>query len=147
SALVKTHHVFFAAVVAGALSVDAALGSDVPFDARIHRVRRHKGQQKLAEWYRQLLANSAIRQSHVNCDRVQDPYSLRCQPQVMGALWDQLVFIKSQLMIEANAVTDNPMVFSEDQEILTGGNFHAEPVALVCDQMALVLAELGNLSE
>lgn len=147
AALVKIIHIFDMAVLAGAMSVDAAAGSDVPFDDRIHRIRRHLGQRQIAERYRKLLANSQIRQSHLGCERVQDPYSLRCQPQVMGALWDQLVFVQQQLMNEANAVTDNPLVFYAEEEILTGGNFHAEPVALVCDQMAVVLAEIGNLSE
>ncbi|QJE74026.1 histidine ammonia-lyase [Aerophototrophica crusticola] len=139
--------VFDAAILAGAMSVDAARGSDTPFDARIHEIRGHQGQMDVAAAYRRLLAGSAIRESHVNCSRVQDPYCLRCQPQVMGACLDQLRMAAHTLSIEANAVTDNPLVFGDDQAILSGGNFHAEPVAFAADQVAIALAEVGNLSE
>jgi len=136
-----------AAFVAGAMTVDACLGSDTPFDARIHAVRRHRGQIDAAGIYRDLLAGSAIRASHVDCSRVQDPYSLRCQPQVMGACLDQWRHVAQVLLTEANAVSDNPLVFADEGEILSGGNFHAEPVAFAADNLALVLAETGALSE
>ena len=136
-----------AAFVAGAMTVDACLASDTPFDARIHAVRRHAGQIDAARIYRELLAGSAIRASHVDCSRVQDPYSLRCQPQVMGACLDQWRHVASLLLTEANAVSDNPLVFADANEILSGGNFHAEPVAFAADNLALVLAETGALSE
>ncbi len=136
-----------AALVAGALSVDACLGSDTPFDPRIQRVRGHRGQADAAEIYRTLLAGSEIRESHKDCPRVQDPYSLRCQPQVMGACADQMRHAASILLTEANAVSDNPLVFADSDEILSGGNFHAEPVAFAADNLALAIAEIGALSE
>jgi histidine ammonia-lyase len=137
-----------AALVAGSLSVDAAKGSDVPFDPRIHELRGQPGQIDVARVLRRLLSGSAIRQSHLTGDeRVQDPYSLRCQPQVMGACLDHLRFAAGVLEREANAVTDNPLVFPEGGDILSGGNFHAEPVAMASDMLALVLAETGALSE
>jgi histidine ammonia-lyase len=136
-----------AAFVAGALAVDACLGSDTPFDPRIHAVRGHRGQADAAAIYRRLLAGSGIRASHKDCPRVQDPYSLRCQPQVMGACLDQLRCAADTLLIEANAVSDNPLVFPDTGEILSGGNFHAEPVAFAADNLALAIAETGALSE
>jgi len=135
------------AFVAGALSVDACLGSDTPFDARIHAVRGHRGQADAAAIYRALLAGSPIRTSHKDCPRVQDPYSLRCQPQVMGACLDQLRHAAGVLVMEANAVSDNPLVFADTDDILSGGNFHAEPVAFAADNLALAIAEIGALSE
>lgn len=135
------------ALVCGALSVDAALGSDTPFDERIHAVRGHAGQIECARVYRQLLHGSEIRNSHENCAKVQDPYSLRCQPQVMGACLDHLRFAASVLLTEANAVSDNPLVFCDDNDIISGGNFHAEPVAISADLLAIVIAEIGALSE
>jgi histidine ammonia-lyase len=136
-----------AAVVVGGLSVDAALGSDAPFDERIHAVRGHAGQQDVARAYRELLQGSEIRTSHINCSRVQDPYSLRCQPQVLGACLDKLRHAARVLCIEANAVSDNPLVFADTGDILSGGNFHAEPVAQTADMMAVAIAEIGALSE
>ena len=136
-----------AAFVAGALSVDACLGSDVPFDARIHALRAHRGQVDAATTYRRLLAGSAIRASHAQCERVQDPYSLRCQPQVMGACLDAMRHCASVLVIEANGVSDNPLVFAADDAVLSGGNFHAEPVAFAADHLALAIAEIGALAE
>ncbi|HEU5297640.1 MAG TPA: histidine ammonia-lyase [Burkholderiaceae bacterium] len=155
-------HAFFlfepvleAALVIGALTVDAARGSDGPFDERIHQLRGQPGQIDVAVYYRRLLAGSAIRQSHLEGDdRVQDPYCLRCQPQVVGACLDQLRHAALVLLREANAVTDNPLVFDDasgDSEfggtILSGGNFHAEPVALACDAMAVAIAEVGAIAE
>jgi len=145
--LILARRTFEAALVAGALSVDAALGSDTPFDARIHAARGQPGQIAVAGALRGLLDGSAIRHSHDDCDRVQDPYSLRCQPQVMGAVLDLLGNAERTLLIEAGAVTDNPLVFPETGEALSGGNFHAEPVAFAADTLALAIAEIGALSE
>ena len=139
--------VFAAALAAGAMSVDAALGSDVPFDPRIHEARGQPGQLAVARVLAELLADSGIRASHLECDRVQDPYSLRCQPQVMGAALDVLGAAAAMIEREANAVSDNPLVFAEAGEILSGGNFHGEPVAMAADMIAIALAEVGALSE
>jgi histidine ammonia-lyase len=138
---------FAAAVVAGAMSVDALKGSDSPFDPRIHEVRGQPGQILVAREYRELIAGSAIRASHLDCTRVQDPYSFRCQPQVMGACLDLIRNCSITLALEANAVTDNPLLFVEEADVLSGGNFHAEPVAFAADTLALALAEIGSLSE
>ncbi|MEE8270835.1 MAG: histidine ammonia-lyase [Alphaproteobacteria bacterium] len=138
---------FAAALVAGSLSVDAALGSDVPFDARLHDQRGQTGQIAVAAALRRLIADSEIRRSHADCGKVQDPYSLRCQPQVMGACLDHMRFAARTLEIEANAVSDNPLVFAETGDVLSGGNFHAQPVAMAADMMALAIAETGALSE
>ena len=147
-ALFAAEQAFAAAVVAGAMTVDAVGGSDTPFDARIHAVRGQPGQVHVAGLYRELLAGSAIRESHRYEDtRVQDPYSLRCQPQVMGACFDLLGQATTTLLIEANAVSDNPLVFPDTGEVLSGGNFHAEPVAFAADQIAIATAEVGALSE
>jgi histidine ammonia-lyase len=140
--------VFGAALLAGALSTDAMKGSDAPFDARIHALRGQPGQIEVARRLRELLAGSLIRESHrEDCHKVQDPYSLRCQPQVMGACLDLLRQSAQTLVVEANAVTDNPLVFPDEGEIVSGGNFHAEPVAFAADQIALALAEIGSISE
>jgi histidine ammonia-lyase len=145
-ALFQTERLFGAAVVAGALALDAARGSDAPFDARIHEVRGQLGQIDCAAAYRALSSGSAIRASHLTGDdRVQDPYCLRCQPQVMGACLDQMRYATQVLIREANAVTDNPLVF--DDKLVSGGNFHAEPVALVADALAVLIAEVGAISE
>ena len=137
-----------AGVVAGAMSVDAAMGSDTPFEPRIHALRGHAGQIDVAAAYRRLLAGSGIRASHLTGDdKVQDPYSLRCQPQVMGACLDVIRGVARTLLIEANGVTDNPLVFPDTDEALSGGNFHAEPVAFAADHLALAIAEIGALSE
>jgi histidine ammonia-lyase len=146
--LFAAEDVFAAAVVAGAMSVDAAAGSDTPFDPRIHALRGHTGQRELAAVYLELLHDSAIRRSHLEDDpRVQDPYSLRCQPQVMGACLDSLRFAAGAFEVEANSVTDNPLVFSDTAEVLSGGNFHAEPIALAADALAVAIAEVGSLAE
>ena len=146
--LFAAEDVFSAAVVAGALSVDAAMGSDTPFDERIHALRGQPGQIAVAKRYRDLLSGSGIRASHLSGDdRVQDPYSLRCQPQVMGACLDVMRSAAATLEIEANGVSDNPLVFPESGEVLSGGNFHAEPIALAADTLALAIAEIGALSE
>jgi histidine ammonia-lyase len=122
-------------------------GSDVPFDPRIHELRGHAGQARVAETYRRLLAGSEIRESHRTCERVQDPYSLRCQPQVMGACLDLIGQSAATLLTEANAVTDNPLIFSGTDEVLSGGNFHAEPVAFAADILALAAVEIGSIAE
>ena len=146
--LFAAEDVFAAAVVAGALSVDAAAGSDTPFDPRIHALRGHVGQIELAARYLDLLEGSEIRRSHLENDpRVQDPYSLRCQPQVMGACLDSIRFAARCFATEANGVTDNPLVLVESGDVLSGGNFHAEPVALAADALAVAIAEVGALSE
>jgi histidine ammonia-lyase len=146
--LFAAEDLFIAASVAGSLSVEAAMGSRTPFDARIHAVRGHAGQIDSASFYRDLLGDaSEISQAHANCGKVQDPYSLRCQPQVMGACLTQIRNSAETLLIEANAVSDNPLVFSDDNVILSGGNFHAEPVAFAADNLALAIAEIGSLSE
>src|SRR6202008_881393 len=137
-----------AALVIGALTVDAARGSDGPFDPRIHALRGQPGQIDVGRYYRALLAGSEIRRSHLEGDdRVQDPYCLRCQPQGVGACLDQLRHAALVLVREANAVTDNPLVFSEDGVLVSGGNFHAEPVALAADAMAVAIAEVGAIAE
>jgi histidine ammonia-lyase len=147
AAVFRTENLLAAALAAGALSADAVQGSDTPFDKRIQSVRGHGGQIAVAGVLRELMRGSEIRASHVTCERVQDPYSIRCQPQVVGACLDVLRHVCKVLEIEANAVTDNPLVFAEAQAILSGGNFHAEPVALAADYLALAIAELGALSE
>jgi histidine ammonia-lyase len=134
-------------VAIGALSIEAALGSRVPFDQRIHEVRGHQAQIDVAAAYRTLLKESAIGHSHDNCEKVQDPYSLRCQPQVMGACLQQLRFAAQTLIVEANGVSDNPLVFADSGDILSGGNFHAETVAITADMLAIALSEIGALSE
>lgn len=142
------------ATAVGALSVDAARGSDAPFDARIHDVRGHHGQIQIAKAHRRLIEGSQIRASHaVDDDRVQDPYCLRCQPQVVGACLDIINHAGNTLLIEANAVTDNPLIFQNndnghnDPVALSGGNFHAEPVAFAADTLALAISEIGSMSE
>ena len=146
--LFATEDVFAAGVVAGALSTDALKGSDVPFDPRIHGLRGQPGQIDVAMALRTLMSVSAIRESHrKDCAKVQDPYSLRCQPQVMGAVLDVLRAAAATLQIEANAVSDNPLVFPDDGEVLSGGNFHAEPVAFAADMIAMALCGIGNISE
>jgi histidine ammonia-lyase len=134
------------ALVAGAMSTDAIKGSDTPFDARIHDARGQPGQIEIAAALRALMDKSAIRQSHLDCTRVQDPYSIRCQPQVLGACLDMLRYVGNVLAIEANAATDNPLVF-DGGAILSGGNFHAEPIAIAADALAIATAEIGALAE
>ena len=147
AAMFRTENLIAAGLMAGAMSADAMLGSDTPFDKRIHTVRGHGGQIAVAGVLRKMMQGSEIRASHVNCERVQDPYSLRCQPQVMGACLQVLRHVCSVLQTEANAVTDNPLVFTDSRSVLSGGNFHAEPVAFAADYLALAIAEIGALSE
>jgi histidine ammonia-lyase len=133
--------------VTGALCLDALKGTDVAFDPRIHAARPHPGQAASARNLRALLAGSPIRESHRDCGKVQDAYTLRCMPQVHGAVRDALEFAGRTISIELNAATDNPMVFADTGEMLSGGNFHGEPVALAADLLAIAMAELGSISE
>ncbi|KQP36262.1 histidine ammonia-lyase [Pseudorhodoferax sp. Leaf274] len=139
--------VFAAGLMAGALSLEAIQGSIKPFDARIHAARGQPGQIAVAGAVRTLLEGSEIIPGHANCGRVQDPYSIRCIPQVMGACLDNLAHASRVLVIEANAASDNPLVFTDTGEVISGGNFHAEPVAFAADIIALAVAEVGAISE
>ncbi|MGH8320838.1 MAG: histidine ammonia-lyase [Gammaproteobacteria bacterium] len=143
--LLQARVALLSSIVIGALTVEALAGSYSPFDTRISAVRNLTGQIKVAELFRGLLTGSEIWQSHQSCDRVQDPYSLRCMPQVYGAVWDTLAHAAQVLARECNSVSDNPLIFGED--VLSGGNFHAEPLAFVSDFMAIAATELGNISE
>ena len=145
--LVGAEDVLAASLVAGALTIEAALGSVRPFDARIHAVRGHASQSDVAAAVRGLIEGSEINESHRDCGRVQDPYSLRCIPQVLGACLRTLRDSAAILVDEANAVSDNPLVFPDTGEVISGGNFHAEPVALAADALAVAIAEIGNISE
>jgi len=146
--LFEAERVFQTALVTGALSTEAAKGSDTPFDPRIHALRRQPGQIEAGDILRTLMAGSAIRSSHLKDDeRVQDPYCLRCQPQVMGAALDVLRQAATTLRFEANGVSDNPLIFSDTDEALSGGNFHAEPVAFAADMIALAICEIGSITE
>ena len=147
AALFELEDAFAAAMVSGSMSLDALQGSDVPFDPRIHSLRGHPGQVQVSQVYRELLAGSEIRESHRTCERVQDPYSLRCQPQVMGPCLDLITQSAETLLTEANSVTDNPLIFAATGEVLSGGNFHAEPVAFAADILALACAEVGSIAE
>ena len=139
---------FRAALLTGALSTEAAKGSDTPFDPRIHALRGQAGQAEVAAALARLMAGSAIRASHLADDaRVQDPYCLRCQPQVMGACLDLLRQAGATLMREANGVSDNPLIMADDDTALSGGNFHAQPVAFAADMIALAVCEIGSIAE
>jgi histidine ammonia-lyase len=146
-ALFTGERVFSAAIAAGALSVDALKGSIKPFDARISELRGQPGQIRVAAAIRDLLDGSEIVASHARCGKVQDPYSFRCQPQVMGASLDLLANAARTLTIEAGAVTDNPIVFPDEDTAISGGNFHAQPVAFAADTIAMALCEVGSISE
>ncbi|MGL4858581.1 MAG: histidine ammonia-lyase [Enterobacteriaceae bacterium] len=146
--LFEAEDLYASALVCGSLTTEAMLGSRVPFDSRIHDIRGQKGQIDTASYFRHLLQEtSQLAESHVDCDKVQDPYSMRCQPQVMGACLTQIRHAAEVLLAEANAVSDNPLVFADKDDVLSGGNFHAEPVAMAADNLALALAETGSLSE
>ena len=146
--LFAAERLYQGALVAGALSTDAGRGSDTPFDPRIHALRGHRGQIETAAALGALMEGSAIRASHrVDDSRVQDPYCVRCQPQVMGAALDLLRQAADTLGTEANGVSDNPLIFPETDEALSGGNFHAEPVAFAADMIALAICEIGSISE
>lgn len=145
--LLMLDKIFTGALISGALSTDAAQGSDVPFDERIHLARGHQGQIIVAQILRRLLAGSHIRSSHLTCNKVQDPYSLRCQPQVMGACLQQIKNAAEVILVEANSISDNPILFVEDHEVLSGGNFHAAPIAFAADNLALAITEIGSIAE
>jgi histidine ammonia-lyase len=145
--LFTTERVLASALVAGALSTDALKASIAPFDARLSAARGQPGQIDVAAALRSLLEGSAIGASHADCAKVQDPYSFRCQPQVMGAALDLVRNAARTLTIEANAVSDNPLIFADGDEAISGGNFHAEPVAFAADILAISLCEIGSLSE
>jgi histidine ammonia-lyase len=136
-----------AAIVAVALSLEAFKGSTVPFDERLHAVRGQPGAIRVAERLRGLLAGSDVVASHADCGRVQDPYTLRCAPQVIGAVSDALAYVTGALERELGAVTDNPLVFPDDGDVLSGGNFHGQPLGLPLDHLALALCELASFSE
>jgi histidine ammonia-lyase len=146
-ALFMGERVFSSALASGALSLEAFKGTDAAFDPRIHALRGQPGQIAAAAALRGLLGDSEIRRSHADCDRVQDPYSFRCQPQVMGASLDLLRHAARTLEIEANGVTDNPLIFPDEDEAVSGGNFHAQPVAFAADMLAIALCEVGSISE
>ena len=146
-ALFTGERVFASALVSGALSLDALKGSVAAFDPRLHAVRGQPGQIAVASVLSALLEDSPINASHAACGKVQDPYSFRCQPQVMGACLDLIGHSSRTLEIEANAVTDNPIVFPDVDEAVSGGNFHAEPVAFAADMLAMALCEIGSISE
>ena len=146
--LFHAEDLFAAGTIIGSMSVEAAMGSRAPFDDRVHQARGQKGQIDAAKAYRVILSNSsAICASHLDCEKVQDPYSLRCQPQVMGACLTQIRQAAEVLHVEANGVTDNPLVFANEGDFISAGNFHAEPVAMAADNLALAIAEIGSLSE
>jgi histidine ammonia-lyase len=148
AALFEAERLYRVALVSGILSTEAAKGSDAPFDHRIHALRGHRGQIETADALRRIMEGSAIRASHREGDtRVQDPYCLRCQPQVMGAALTILRQAGETLVTEANGVSDNPLIFPETDEALSGGNFHAEPVAFAADMIALAICEIGSLAE
>jgi histidine ammonia-lyase len=146
-ALFNGERVFAAAIAAGAMSVDALKGSAKPFDPRVSALRGQPGQVRVAAAIHELIQGSEILVSHVKCDRVQDPYSFRCQPQVMGAALDLRENAARTLTIEAGAVTDNPIVFADEDSAISGGNFHAQPVAFAADIITMALCEVGSISE
>jgi histidine ammonia-lyase len=146
-AVFAAERVFAAAIAAGAMSVDALKGSVKPFDPRISALRGQPGQIRVAEAIAEYLEGSEILASHGRCGKVQDPYSFRCQPQVMGASLDLLTNAARTLTIEAGAVTDNPIVFPDEDSAISGGNFHAQPVAFAADIIAMALCEIGSISE
>lgn len=146
--LFRAEDLYAQSCVIGATSLEAAMGSRAPFDARIHAVRGQQGQIDTAAAFRHILTDtSGVCEAHTNCEKVQDPYCLRCQPQVLGACLTQIRQAAEVLLVEANGVTDNPLVFAQEQEIISGGNFHAEPVAMAADNLALAIAEIGALAE
>jgi histidine ammonia-lyase len=146
-AILEARRVLEVAIVASALSLEAFMGSTAPFDDRIHALRPQRGQRRVASRLRELLAASPIVASHADCGRVQDPYTLRCIPQVLGAIADGLDYVTGTLEAELNAVTDNPLVFPDEGDVVSGGNFHGQPLSLVLDHLALALCELASFSE
>lgn len=145
--LFETERAFEASLITGCLSLESIRGNHAPFDARIHALRPHCGQMDVAEALRKLLKGSEIHASHLDGVRVQDAYSMRCMPQVLGACLDTIRFVGNTLEIEAQCASDNPLIFSDGDVVLSGGNFHAEPVAFAADHLALAIAEIGSISE
>ena len=135
------------AQIAGAMSLEALKGTSKAFDEKVHAVRPHPGQIKCADNMRRIVANSAIIASHVNCEKVQDAYTLRCIPQVYGTIMDTIEHAKRVLQIEINSATDNPLIFADQEEVISGGNFHGEPLAFIMDYLGIALSEIGNISE
>jgi histidine ammonia-lyase len=146
-AVLEARRVLEVAIVASALSLEAFMGSTAPFDERIHRLRPQRGQRRVAARLRELLGGSPIVASHADCGRVQDPYTLRCIPQVLGAIGDALDYVQETIELELTAVTDNPLVFPDEGDVVSGGNFHGQPLSLVLDHLALALTELASFSE
>ncbi len=135
------------AQIAGAMSLEALRGTSKAFDEKIQKVRPHPGQIRCAYNMRRLVASSPIIASHVNCDKVQDAYTLRCIPQVYGSIMDTIEYAKKVLEVEINAATDNPLIFADQEEVISGGNFHGEPIAFIMDYIGIALSEIGNISE
>jgi len=146
-ALLRAEHLCEVADVTAAMTIDALMGTDAAFDELVHMVRPHPGQQKSAQNLRNLLKDSPLRESHRDCHNVQDPYSLRCTPQVHGATRDNLKHIREVLEIEINSATDNPLIFADEGKVISGGNFHGEPIAFIADLLGICVSELANISE
>ena len=146
-ALLRASDIILLSELAMAMSVEATLATDVPFRQQIHEIRRQNGEQEVASHIRNFLQDSEIVRSHKDCIKVQDPYSFRCAPQVIGVVRDALQFVENIMENELSAVTDNPLVFAETGEVLSGGNFHAEPLAMAADFLSIALAELANIAE
>ncbi len=146
SGVFELEYLFAASVVTGAMDIDATMASRVPFHAAVHQVRRHQGQNDTAAAFRALLQHSQIEAAHINCSRLHDPHPLRCQPQVLGACLEQLRFVACWVVNEANAVTDNPLIFHDTEQILSGGNFHTQPMLLAADMLFSVFCHIGMLS-
>ena len=147
AALFQAQRAFETAVVIGALTTEAALGLEEAFDPRIHALRRHRGQIQVAGTIKRLIQNSGFRGPSLETGKRQDSYSIRCQPQVLGPCWEILSQVRKTLELEADAVTDNPLVFADIMDVVSGGNFHAEPVAFAADTLALAICEIGSFSE
>mgnify|MGYP006279144419 CR=1 FL=1 len=145
--LLKVENIMTLALLSASMSIEADMATDTPFDEKINEARQQIGQMKIAGYIRNLLNDSEIIASHKDCEKVQDPYSYRCIPQVYGMVLDTISFVKKIVKRETRAVTDNPLVFPEEQEVLSGGNFHAEPLALSADYLAIALTDLGNMVE
>ncbi|MDO9577130.1 MAG: histidine ammonia-lyase [Candidatus Cloacimonadales bacterium] len=145
--LIRSQNLCLAADIIAAASIDALLGTTSAFDPLIHQLRPYKGQTASAENLLKLLHNSDLNRSHRDCENVQDAYSIRCTPQVYGAVRDALDYVRNVIEVEINSATDNPLIFPEEDKVISGGNFHGEPVAFACDMMGIAVAELGNISD
>ena len=145
--LIQVEKNFSVATIAGALSLDATKSSIVPFDEIVAKIKRSKGQERFSKEVRSLMAGSDIMNSHTNCTKVQDPYSMRCQPQVMGVILEKILEAKQCIMQEANGVSDNPIVLRKEKRVISGGNFHAENIAINADMLSIVCSEIGAISE